>query len=705
MSNWVKKLPIRTKIIGVVGILVVAAAAGLGIYYAVKNAASADVPSSATATSKTINICVNNYAYDSAYAGLMQSVGLPTKHSNQLMSIPISGADSSVTDPSAIINKYRTEIYNAISGANSGTGAKFVETEDQFLQMMSSCTSSKPTKDSACVKEITQTVIKSALKPACTAGGDSQAYNPALKVPSVIQIGTASSAASGAKCVLMGPGKSPIWVIKRSDGNWCDAKTCTIKYTDKNGLPADSVLASSDDACGTLSANIQPAGGSPQEEILSAPGIGSQTGQIAPLGTSSITFRATRYSYAAGEAQQWMTPVGGVRFSLKTKVPKSIYSGKLNASDIAFAQSTSNGLPNDSSEGGSTQGGLPTDITAGGSTQSGLPNGVTPPYNQQAIQTYNGVYSSTAQAFASGGNFFSGLGSYFSSLRPLTVEGKIPDNGTKSYIKIVNLPAGTYELSLYKDGYKSANAKGIQVNGDVNLGDLPVIPTSGSEPPSINLYDIRVDPLYPNLYRAYSGAQNSYIYKSNCPDLGWMDPQNQDLCPKVQYSGGIPAFIDLTGDSIPGNDIATLARQYQEMCMGPQMSIFMDSNHGGEKIDTLKAAGLGALGGLLGAISGDRYDSETGRRETGLGDKIGDIQFAEEILVPAGAAAATAALGGDMNFDIGRNLCPNYSVPNYNLNRAQYNNPYNRGAWGLFDEGTNYQSGIFNARNLSGLFR
>lgn len=125
------------------------------------------------------------------------------------------------------------------------------------------------------------------------------------------------------------------------------------------------------------------------------------------------------------------------------------------------------------------------------------------------------------------------------------ITGIIPDNGTKSGLDLVNLPAGQYSIKLNKSGYKSKEIK-FNLNDSENITQtvrIKMQPTRGAEPPSIDANRvIRQDIGMGNKREEGYIASGNFIYLPNKPWCGWQN-MSDDICTQpTYYEDGVPIY-------------------------------------------------------------------------------------------------------------------------------------------------------------------
>jgi hypothetical protein len=743
MALQFAKLPLRTKIIGLAGIVVVAAGISALGYQAYKTRPSAETQGSPCKFAYQIVKADNRFAvyvtdkktYDTIKAN-PSSIGSMTRIATlvgngemtvnvdpDLEMYAIGFKDDGTFIYSGVFTCRRSNAYNIAGDLKVGqitvspTGTPISATPSSPAGTTPSSVSTSSTK--RCIKDPNSERYLYVTKiddNRWIRSDSDQEYNDA-QVQQYSQGGmyesfcqtqpssTASSAAastqtsSTTKCIDQGG--EYVLFTKGDDGFWNGTQKSGNKITIDDGTMQGYISDSSKcSATATPSAvpsqNAQPAVGAASSpgNPLYVPGFGTNsqgTDLTLPYGNSSITFQVVRYSRAANEGKEFLTAVGGVKFTLTGRIAKTTVSQK-NKSNVAFAQAEGNAAPGE----GRLIEGRPSivPVEEGPSSVTGQATQKTQTDTSKALGGAVGTTSEVGVKYTDEEAGFVARAkarwnqlreAMFAGTQTITIKGTVPDNGTKSMILITGLAAGSYNLTLSKSGYETQSNISFEIgNGSYNLPRLHIKPSPGAEPPSIDNVTVtkdsrKIEP-YSNLYY----ADSSYVYKSDCPDAGWQTQEMINECPHIEYPGGEPVIVSGSGDPYYSPTLGNLMGYYGQYCMGPQASIYANASDNTNKISPLKAAGIGALGGILGSVMG--------------GKDIGDIKFGKEVLLPAGVAAMTASLGTDLNFNIGQNLCPNYQMPYYpsTNNPYQYtNNPFNQGVWNLWGQGSNLLRGIF----------
>ena len=244
--------------------------------------------------------------------------------------------------------------------------------------------------------------------------------------------------------------------------------------------------------------------------------------------------------------------------------------------------------------------------------------------------------------------------------------GKIPDNGANSQLKISNLPAGNYLLTLEKSGFQSTNITfSLTANENKSAFLVNMRPTKGAEPPSLSQQRVIRKEVDKNTYWAQINS-SEYQYKPDYPWYGWQ-PQNNFITSEPSYSttnNYIPqvesAPTTQGGYNTPWEMTANGLANYLNNCQTMNF---------GQGVDSKDAAIAAAIGGLGNWLFGD----ETKNLES----------FAETTLVPGlvtyFAAEAMEESGGSISLSAGNSNCfPISSSPYQNssyTNQYQYNYP------------------------------
>jgi hypothetical protein len=161
MGKLLKALKARSRLVGVIGLVVIIAGAATGGYFIYKSRVSADTP-----FDKPIKVAVNNFVDDQTtinkYYGLRIGNFKREPVDVTIKNIPDTTANHQL-DGNGLLNQFRTQIGSAVAAGNSAK-VKPISKAD-FIAKVGACFSS-PTD--SCKGEIQKYFIVESLKqPAC----------------------------------------------------------------------------------------------------------------------------------------------------------------------------------------------------------------------------------------------------------------------------------------------------------------------------------------------------------------------------------------------------------------------------------------------------------------------------------------------------------------------------------------------------------
>ncbi|MDH4358641.1 MAG: hypothetical protein OEV37_01670 [Candidatus Berkelbacteria bacterium] len=405
----------------------------------------------------------------------------------------------------------------------------------------------------------------------------------------------------------------------------------------------------------------QPAVGaaSSPPTALSIPLLGG--GSNFPTGNNSVTFKAVRYSVAeedpvqitlSGQGKQnftHYTAVGGASFEITLLTAATTSKNTGLGAPIAYAESNSGTDP--TAEGQENQSNSGAETTTGDRGESNSPETGGGPINTNVVTQTECEKDSMSEDVLRQIRRLRDIRSY-------RISGIIPDNGTKSALTIINLPDGSYKLSIRKNGFSSCSGYFHLEGGEESyIGGIPLLAKSSSvEPPSIEAVVSKIPDKDTSLGDVYLAQKSGgrYLYSSKCIRLGWV-PEGQigamintPLCqktPQISQSGET-IFTDENGNPLSGPGAEAVLANILNRCGGVNLNIFGGSS-GSDRMSPLEAMLLGAAGGAFGA-------------QTSKGEIV-----TKDVVYPAGFALIAALTGSDINIGVG-NSCIGQSLPSSN---------------------------------------
>lgn len=267
-------------------------------------------------------------------------------------------------------------------------------------------------------------------------------------------------------------------------------------------------------------------------------------------------------------------------------------------------------------------------------------------------------YKTSAQAFTYSTQ--NSLESAISGQQNRNFSGTIPDNGANSQLKISNLPAGNYLLTLEKSGFLSTNITfSLSNNENKSAFLVNMRPREGAEPPSLSQQSVIRKKVDEDAYWAQINNLE-YLYRPDFPWYGWQSP-NQYITQEPTYStstGYSPqASAGSTtqgGYNAPWNINSESLADYLKRCQS------MSFGQGVDAEDAAIATAISGFGNWL-------FGNETKNLEN----------FAETTLIPGlttyFAAQAMEKSGGSINISAGNANC--FPINNNGSSTNWYNFP------------------------------
>jgi hypothetical protein len=320
---------------------------------------------------------------------------------------------------------------------------------------------------------------------------------------------------------------------------------------------------------------------------LRVPTIGANSG--FPVGRSSITLRAARYSYAGSPQYQGqnIAPVGGVSFTINitTTYTPQIQTGKSsfpNNIPIAYAQTNST-----SSTSGNSN---PTSSTAGNSNSTSNTSGGVNPNTSGGGFTYKSGWAQTAIDEAKDAI------KRFGRAYGVSTSGTIPDNGINSQIVVTNLPPGDYSITLSKNGYKNTTIQfQVQDGEQKTVSPVMMAPNAGAEPPSINSNAIMMEANKEGVFWANT-TSGKYLYNAQSPWWGWQFPESYNTQQPYYDANGMPHSTNPYYSPVWGQNY----QAYMNSCQNISLAV-------GPGIDPTKAGLAATVFGLLKPHTGKTF--------------------------------------------------------------------------------------------------
>jgi hypothetical protein len=269
-------------------------------------------------------------------------------------------------------------------------------------------------------------------------------------------------------------------------------------------------------------------------------------------------------------------------------------------------------------------------------------------------------YRTSTQAFTYSTQ--NSLGSMFGGQQNRNFSGTIPDNGANSQLKISNLPAGNYLLTLEKSGFLSTNITFSLLNNEIKSAFLVNMrPREGAEPPSLSQQSVIRKKVDESAYWAQINNRE-YLYKPESPWYGWQladqyITQEPTYSTSTGYSPQASAGSTTQGGyNAPWNINSESLADYLKRCQS------MSFGQGVDAEDAAIATAISGFGNWL-------FGNETKNLEN----------FAETTLIPGlttyFAAQAMEESGGSINISTGNANCfPTNASPYYSGSSTNWYN-------------------------------
>jgi hypothetical protein len=429
---------------------------------------------------------------------------------------------------------------------------------------------------------------------------------------------TASQNTDTRKCAKWSGDGNFYWITSSDKTTWYPEKSDAPTNL-KTGLPLNAFEIQTDTTkcssttsgqsgtvTATASATATTQRAAPINPELRVPTIGTNSG--FPVGRSSVTLRAARYSYAGSPQYQGqnITPVGGVSFTInitttytsqtqagtgttssgttrdnKTNIKQNKPSSFLNNAPIAYAQTNS---ISDTSKDVNSK----TDKTKNVNSTSNTAGGVNPITSGGGF-TYKSGWAQTAIDEAK--DAIKRLGKAYG----VSTSGTIPDNGINSQIVITNLPPGDYSITLSKNGYKNTTIQFQLQDGEQKTVLVMMAPNAGAEPPSINSNAIMMEANKGGVFWANT-TSGKYLYNAQSPWWGWQLPESYNTQQPYYDANGMPHSTNPYYSPVWGQNYQT----YMNSCQNTSLAV-------GPGIDPTKAGLAATVFGLLQPHTGKTF--------------------------------------------------------------------------------------------------